>query len=417
MVKQTWKSLSPGHRGVAAVLLAASLLHFAVGSYRAAAHGFVDLHIFLQRTQEFARGGVLYPVPDKTEAYEPSARAYKFPPLFAVVLLPQVRNGVPERIYFYHWIVHLVLYAAAILILLRALWPGRGPWFGILFLATALNFVPFFETLWRLQLETPILLLCVLALWFERKRLPYLAGIALGIATMLKIYPGFLLGWFIVRRCRRGLVGAALAIAVLGLLGWWVIGTEQNRVYFTMILPRLLQESARIDPENVSLAKPFESLFGLAPHVAKRVAQALSLVTLSIGYWFLQRQRRNAIAPDLAMALFVCCMLLFMPNAWTNYLLLLLVPFAVLLARLSDGTTGASWAWASAALCFFLTLFYTPCGPFLEGIPCTEDPPFLAVFRWPRWFHDLMVEWKVLAVILAVASWFAVALRSNGDRP
>lgn len=416
MVKQTWNNLTAGQRALTLVLAGASLFHFGIGSWRAASRGFADLHIFLQRAHEFSERGVLYPGADDPAAYRAKAHVYKFPPLFAMILLPQVQGGIPDRIYLYHWIALMALYLAAVLVLLKALAPGRNPWFAFWFAALALNFVPYFETLWRLQLEIPILLLCSAALWFDRRRLPYLAGAMLGIATMLKVYPVFLLGWFVVRRCGRGLAGAFAAIFAIGALGWWIIGPDQNLAYFTMILPRLLQESALIDPENVALAKPLQTLFGLAPQAAKRVAQAASLATLSVGYWVLYRNGRTRpepLDPALSLALFVCAMLLFMPNAWTNYLLLLLLPFGVILSRLGAAAGTSPAAVACSAFAFFLTLFYVPCGALREGIPCTADPPFLALFHWPRGFHDLMVEWKVVTVAVLVAAWFAVAGRRD----
>ena len=417
MVKQAWGRLSRWKRGAVCLLLGVSVLHFAVGSWGAARYGFVDLSIFLQRTSEFARGGDLYPAADNMEAYEPAAPAYKFPPLFAVLLLPQVQNGVGDHLYRAHGVVHLLLYLAAVTLLGLALAPrGGAPYLLFLFVA-ALNFVPFFETLWRLQLETPILFLCALALWLERKRCPAWAGAALGIAAMLKVYPVFLLGWFVVRRSGRGLAGAALAMLGIGALGWWVIGPEQNILYWTVILPRLMQEVPFVGAENISLAKPFQVLVGLAPETAKRAAQGVSFLVLSAGYWLLYRRgsdRRSPIDPELSFALFLCAMLLFIPNAWTNYLLLLLVPIAVVLSRLL-GTRGSMPPWVAGTLtfAFFLTLFYTPCGPWDPRVPCTRDPVFLGLFYWPRWLHDLIVEWKTVVVIALLAAWFGVAQRSG----
>lgn len=417
MVKQAWRRLSPWKRGAVCLLLGASVLHFAVGSWGAMRYGFVDLSIFLQRTAEFAQGGELYPATDSAQAYRAGAPAYKFPPLFAMLLLPQVQNGVGEHLYLAHWVVQLVLYLAAVVLLGLALAHRGGAAYLLFLCVAALNFVPFFETLWRLQLETPILFLCALALWLERKRLPVWAGAALGFAAMLKVYPVFLLGWFVVRRSGRGLLGAGLTMLGIGALGWWVIGAEQNRLYWTVILPRLMQEVPSVDAENISLAKPFRVLVGLAPEIAKRAAQLFSLLALSAGYWVLYRRgagRRARIDPELSFALFLFAMLLFMPNAWTNYLLLLLVPIAVVLSR-SFGARGSVPPWAAGTLtfAFFLTLFYTPCGPWDPRVPCTQDPVFLGLFRWPRGLHDLMVEWKTVVVVALLGVWFAVAQRSG----
>lgn len=417
MVKKAWGRLSPWKRGAVCLLLGASVLHFAAGSWGATRDGFVDLSIFLQRTAEFAQGGDLYPAADNPEAYQPGAPAYKFPPLFAMLLLPQVQDGVGEHLHLAHWIVHLLLYMAAVLFLGLALAHRGGAPYLLFLSVAALNFVPFFETLWRLQLETPILFLCALALWLERKRLPVWAGAAIGIAAMLKVYPVFLLGWFVVRRSGRGLLGAALTMLGIGALGWWVIGPEQNRLYWTVILPRLMQEVPFVDPENVSLAKPLQVLVGLAPETAKRATQVVSLLAVSAGYWVLYRRgtgRRARIDPELSFALFLCAMLLFMPNVWTNYLVLLLVPIAIVLSRAFVARDSVPpWAAGTLTFAFFLTLFYTPCGPWDPAVPCTGDPIFLGLVHWPRGLHDVMVEWKTVVVVALLGVWFAVAQRSK----
>ena len=418
MVKQAWSQLSTGKRFAVCLVIGASLLHFAVGSWNAAKYGFVDLSIFLRLTAEFAQGGDLYPPADSPEIYEPAAPIYKFPPLFAVLLLPQVQNGVGDHLHRVHWVAHLLLYLATVLLLGAALVRRGGAPFLLALIVAALNFVPYFETLWRLQLETPILFLCALALWLERKRLPFWAGVALGVAAMLKVYPVFLLGWFVVRRSGRGLGGAGLTMIGIGALGWWVIGPQQNTLYWTVILPRMMQEVALISTENISLAKPLQVLAGLPPEVAKRGAQALSLAILSAGYWVLYRRGgkgRGAIDVDLSFGLFVGTMLLFLPNAWTNYLVLLLVPVAVILARSFESPRLlAPWAAGTLACMFFLTLFYTPCGPLDPLVPCTHDPLFLGWFHWPRGFHDLMSEWKTVVTSGILVVWFAIAL---GIRP
>jgi len=416
MVKQAWGRLSRWKRGAVCLLLGASALHFAAGSWSAAKYGFVDLSIFLQRTSEFARGGELYPAADNLLAYRPAAPVYKFPPLFAMLLLPQVQDGVGEHLYLAHWVVHLLLYASAVT-LLGLTFAKRGGAAYLLALAlVALNFVPFFETLWRLQLETPILFLCALALWLTHKRLPFWAGAALGVAAMLKVYPVFLLGWFVVRRSGRGLLGAAVTMVGIGVCGFWVIGPEQNRLYWTVILPRLMQEVPFVDPENVSLAKPLQSLAGLAPQAAKRVAQLISLISLSVGYGVLYRraERRSAIDAELSFGLFLCTMLLFLPNAWTNYLVLLLVPIAIVLSHgVVQRVSVPPWAVGTLAFGFFLTLFFTPCGPWDPQVPCTRDPVFLGLLHWPRGLHDMLVEWKALVVPVVLTVWFAVARRAE----
>ncbi|NIL99516.1 MAG: DUF2029 domain-containing protein [Acidobacteria bacterium] len=417
MVKQAWGRLSALKRIAVCLLLLVSLFHFAAGSWGAAEYGFVDLSIFLQLTAEFAAGGDLYVPADHVESYKPSAAVYKFPPLFAVLLLPQVQGGVHSGLYKAHWIAHMLLYLGAVALLASALGRRAPPAFVFVLVLAALNLEPYFETLWRLQLETPILFLCALGLWLELRGRPIGAGAALGVAAMLKVYPIFLLGWFIVRRSGRGLAGAALAILATGALGWWVVGSEQNLLYWTVILPRLMQEVPSMGADNVALTKPLQRLIGIDPGIAKRVVQALALAALSAGYWVLYRhgkQRRPEIDAELSFGLFVCTMLLFMPNLWSNYLVLLIIPIASILSHLFGSFDEVpAPALGTLAFAYFLMLFYTPCAPFDPQTPCTRDPLFLGIFAWPRELHDLLVEWKTLATAAVLAVWFVVARRAG----
>ena len=185
---------------LAGALLLLSVFHFVQAAHNSRAFGFVDFPTFLAQAELYLITGELYVDASDPDAYGPSAAVYKFPPLFAMLLLPFVRGGVTEGVYVGHWILQILLYGASAALTLTAFRRQGGAVFVFAGALFALNFEPFFETLWRLQIETPILLLLVLALLaYQRRRQPW-AGVAIGVGFMLKLYPAFMLLYFAARR-------------------------------------------------------------------------------------------------------------------------------------------------------------------------------------------------------------------------
>ena len=90
---------------------------------------------------------VLYPGAERAETWAPAAPVYKFPPLFAILIIP-FTDLDPPAVYLGHWWLHLVLYLAAGGLLLHTLLPAR-PTYLVVAAIVLLNFEPFFETLWR----------------------------------------------------------------------------------------------------------------------------------------------------------------------------------------------------------------------------------------------------------------------------
>jgi len=405
--------------GIALLLLAVSTYHFVSSAYASQRYGFVDFPIFLQRAALFADGGDLYVDTADPDAYAPAAAVYKFPPFFAVLLLPFVRSA-PMSIYLGHFWLQLALYLLAVALALAGL---RCPRRGIFICAgalLALNFEPFFETLWRLQLETAMLLLLVGMVLSARRGRDGLAGAALGIATALKLYPGFLLLYFLVRRRFRVVLYALLAGALVQLACLIVLGVETNRVFFLDVLPILLRESPVGTSENVGLARYALLLFGADPAVAKRVAQLALLLLTAATLLTVEKNRRAGVdRGTVELAAMIPLMLLSTPNSWVNYQLLLLPALLVLFAkgigrRLDWGVLAPALA-ASALL-----LFYWPCAEPAVGWPCARTPDFLGIHALPRRLHDVGVDLRGLATLLvwATASFVAGgAERDERERP
>jgi hypothetical protein len=398
-------------------LLLLSVFHFVQAAQNSRAFGFVDFPIFLAQAELYLMTGELYVDATDPEAYGPAAAVYKFPPLFAMLLLPFVRGGAGDGVYLGHWILQILLYATSVGLLLTFLRRQGGPWF--LFAATilALNFEPFFETLWRLQLETPILLLLAFALLTFQLGRPTAAGAAIGVGFMLKLYPAFLLVYFAARRRWRVLAGFGVAVVLIAVASLIVIGPEENAAYFFKILPLLLDETPRLSSENVSPARHLQGLLGLGGAWAKRLGQLLVLplvVSSLVVVWRRQRALGGRLAGATAFALFVPLMLLAMPNSWVNYQLLLLLPILVLACHCTRSGPDRLALTALLTAGYVPLLFYWPCEAPSVPWPCAQTPYFLGLVRLPRVIHDLFVETRALSPLLIWTGLFSVLYYGRG---
>jgi hypothetical protein len=242
----------------------------------------------------------------------------------------------------------------------------------------------------------------------------------LGVAAMLKIYPGFLLLYFLVRR-RLDVVGwAVLGTALVTAPTVVVFGVEQNRLYFFEILPFLSGEPALAgNTGNVSLARHLQELAGLGPTLAGSLQICFGLALLAVSALVVHRAdrpRQDREGDTLGLCLFIALMLTAMPNSWTNYQLLLLPVLLVLLR----GARRLPWRrrgpLSAALLVAYVPLtFYQPCAAPTVTWPCAQTPYYLGLFQLPRGFHDLMVDLRALSSPVLWGCMLALILWRRGE--
>ena len=401
-----WRRIAA--RAGAAGLLVVSALHFALGVHRARVSGVVDFPIFLDRTRQFRETGVLYPDARDPAAWGPAAAVYKFPPTFAMLLLPFAVPGGEGRAIAGHRALQVLLYAGAVALLLQLLAPRPRATFVVLGLALALNFEPFFETLWRLQIETLLLALVALGLAAIVRGRDGPLGAALAAGALLKVYPAFLAAYLVVRARWRALGVFVLTAALIGTSAWIVIGSAENRAFWFGVLPTLLAELPTATSENVAPVRYLQTLAGLDPRAAKQAGQLLSLAVLAVSAWAVGwrlGRRPPSSREGSGFALFLPAMLLALPNGWVNYQLLLLPSLLVLLSYALDTGRHAGWAGAALTSAYLPLLFYQPCAPPDVSWPCAATPPFLGVVELPRTVHDAFVSVRGLSTVIV---WVAL---------
>jgi hypothetical protein len=187
------------------------------------------------------------------------------------------------------------------------------------------------------QLNLLLLLLITIAWAAQRSNRDSVAGAVLGIAMAIKLVPGFLLLYFLVRRRWRALILAALAFGGVNLLGTAILGSEAYLSYFRDVVPSVSSGFRDFWP-NASLSGFWYKLFdarnghvvplAYLPNVARAGSFVCALAITGFTAWKCYQARSKSDC-DWAFSLCIVAMLLVSPITWDHYFLLLILPLAI----------------------------------------------------------------------------------------
>jgi hypothetical protein len=270
------------------------------------------------------------------------------PPVSVFLAVPFARMDYPDA--FLAWnLASLVIFALSLWVLVRQLGVGVTRTRLLAAWALLLSFSPLWHQVAQGQLNLVLLALIIGGWAFERSGWPISAGVFLGVATAIKLFPGFLLVYYAVRgRWRVVLGGGTTAIVVTGLtIG--VTGLDPYRAYFQDVLPYVA--TYRDWWVNASLPGLWSKLFEAnSGHVVPLVrnaalhqgALAASTVLVCAVLVWATRAAGSPLEHDLTFGLAVVAMLLVSPLTWDHALVLLLVPLALLASQLRRL---GNWRW------------------------------------------------------------------------
>jgi len=282
---------------------------------------------------------------------------YVYPPLQAVLLIPLASLSFPQAALAWYWI-NILLLVLCISILSWLLGSTPRPWNYaiVVFLVAASE--PVTRTLTAGQMNIALLLLLCLSFFLLKKDYPVLAGLALGLAAALKVFPALLILMLFWRRRRRAGMAALLGALGLTLLGCAVAGWSHSLDYLALLRQMSYGSSTwaqlgmhyHVDPANQSPAAlitrlltqdPAAGVQGIAslPGLAKFLSAAIGLILLGITFCF-TRFKHSACdslrvsEPSLALA--ILASILIPSLMWDHYMTLALLPAVILLDRPGD---------------------------------------------------------------------------------
>jgi hypothetical protein len=190
-----------------------------------------------------------------------------------------------------------------------------------------------------------VLALITLALWCYLKNRYYAAGILMGFAAGLKIFPVFFGLYFVRKRNLPAVIGLALGVALSVMASLLAFGLELHRIYLEQILPWALRGEA-LDPYNLvasSLSSLLHKLFLFEPgwnpqpliHAPAAFAvlhPLLQLAVLSPAIFLIKPASRQPDRLKLEWSSFLIALLAISTLPSSYHFTLLLLPVALLAA-------------------------------------------------------------------------------------
>jgi alpha-1,2-mannosyltransferase len=282
---------------------------------------------------------------EKLRIAEPLYRAEPFtnihPPFDALLFAPLTL--LPYNLAILVWsVLSCLLYLGIGFVVLRELEISLAPHWCLLLLGLGLCWYPFQAHIALGQLSL-LVIACLIGCWvLLRRGRDGLAGVLLGLACLIKVYPGVLLFYLLCRRRWRA-AGSTIATGLAGLLlTTLLVGADDVLRYFTQVTSEAAGYTA-FALINISLNGVFGRLFTDGPWISPLVAapwlsSALTLlstfgllVLFTVRLW---RAPATRAEDDRGFALACVVMLLISPITWQHVFPVLILPFGLLLYEL-----------------------------------------------------------------------------------
>lgn len=308
--------------------------------------GGIDFKAYYIAADMLRTGKDFYDVEQQKQEVEarglpPNESFYIYPPLLAILFLPLTTLPIhtAAQVWFF---LNLILYVVSLVVLWRTLDLGRLSRHLGLLCTLAFLFPPALFTLYKGQVNILVLLLLALTLLCYKSERPILAGLFLGLGAMVKLMPLLLLLYFMWRR-KTAVAAAALAtVLLIGIAGLILIGIHPHLTYLTEVMPSLTQPHP--NPSNQSIGGFFSLLFTGNDYTDyyvnnlalwKMLTVSFSLAAIACVTALCSRDQARPPREDLEIGLVVTTMPLVASIAWVDTLVILVLPYAALLALLA----------------------------------------------------------------------------------
>jgi len=231
-----------------------------------------------------------------------------------------------------------------------------------------------------------LLLLFTASLWLYVRQKRILAGLLLGIASGLKIFPGFFLLYFLRKKDLKAAAGLIMGSVATGVVSLAIFGFELNRTYVQQMLPWALRGEG-VDPYALaanSLSSLLHHLFIFepewnphplvhAPRVVAVLQPLLQLLMLSPAILLVAPRDMRPRQIRLEWAAYVVSLLVISTMPASYHFTLLILPMAVTARAVIEEK-------CFHGLAFLVVLYLGICFPLWTKLVGT-DLSFLAVPR------------------------------------
>jgi hypothetical protein len=291
-----------------------------------------DLLSYFDGAQRLRAGLPLYR-PD-FDLLRDGAYQFIYPPLLAFLLLPMPTY----QIAWWGWAAFsIICWLVALWLLLRELSGDIRQKVGVVWLpvllAALINFPPVLAHLFWGQLQLLLLLILVGSWLCLGRDRDVAAGVLLGLAIALKIFPVLLLVPLVAQRRWRCIAAAALTALGALLLSFAAVGWDQGWYYLTTVLPDVNRALGQYSPGNNSISSMLRNAIGdgSVTNGLSLVIRAAIVCAVALGAWRLRDDAARACALGATM------LLLAPPVIWEHYFVLAYLPWLDALSRMRRG--------------------------------------------------------------------------------
>jgi hypothetical protein len=252
-----------------------------------------------------------------------------------------------------------------------------------------------------------IILFCLitLGLYFYRTNKDIYAGVALALATMIKVIPGLLIGYMLWKRPYKLCLSALIALCLIFIYSLLFFDVDLYLWYFKSMVSQEIFDAYH---DNHSLTGFFSRLLthstwttGIidSPLIARICILASStLVLFALAYFTRKRDDRSSCRALRGYALAVVTMLLTSKMTSTPYLVMILVPLAILVQELFHCQGVNKWFYLLGAAYGIVAIWYPlPVGRFLDMDTYRIYMKGFQVNIFSFQFFALLVLWWYLA--------------------
>ena len=291
-----------------------------------------DTDIYYNALRKFEWLGMMYNRGDgglttPEVLFKPSSPVYKFSPLYLAWMLPIPRAVTESGFYAIYCGFQLIFALGSAFILIKAagqITSKKNAFFTtlIVFLLSA----PLYEVLRATAAENLLIFVFLLSFYVSDKY-PKICGFMLAYTAMIKIYPAFMLLYFLADKQWNVAKGFLFGAVFFGLLSVILFGWQENFYYLFTVVPVLLQESISMKDLNLNLWTFLEPYM-----IESRIQQVfnawrlLVLAALAVACTKVNFSKENKL---IFFAIFLIVMQLMLPNYWVWYMAYLQVPVVV----------------------------------------------------------------------------------------
>lgn len=177
----------------------------------------------------------------------------------------------------------------------------------------------------------------------DRRGYPVWAGLAVGLAAGLKLFPGLLLLYFLCGRKWKAAVAMVVGAVGLNAIAAGVLGINSFEVYVRDVLPAV--KFFQFSMLNISLhgfwnrfaySLDVATSFGERPPIAT-IGLILTLLAVAVAVGWAGWRSGKENDPDRGWAVGIAALTLASPIAWGHYFVLFVIPFGVLALRTRIG--------------------------------------------------------------------------------